>query len=121
MASKIIVFIRMSVLLITLVIWSFIGFIFWIPLLGRTISVFSFSILHANITGNDAPYYSGALDKAVLFYIDGFRKIIESMKTHSLGGEPQMEIPTFDWTRLVIETTITIIFWGTTIFIFRFL
>ena len=121
MANQIIAFIRMAVLFITLLIWFVIGFIFWVPLLARTISVFSFSILHANITGTDASYYSSVLDKAVLFYIDGFRKILSAMQISHLDDETHMEIPTFHWIRFALEIATTIVFWGATFLLFRFL
>ena len=118
MANHIIAFIRMAVLVITLIIWFFIGFIFWVPLLARTISVFSLSMLHANITGTDSSYYSSVLDKAVIFYVSGFSRIMETMQLRSLNDETHLSMPTFHWTRFAIEVATTIIFWGFVILMF---
>ena len=40
-------FLRLAVLIVALVIWSVVGFVFWIPFLIRQIAVFSALILHA--------------------------------------------------------------------------
>jgi len=85
-------FLRLAVLVVALVIWSVVGFVFWIPLLIRQITMFSVLILHATLTNQDPSAAGVGLDLAVTFYANGFRKIISAMyRERHTGSEAGME------------------------------
>lgn len=79
-------FLRLAVLVVALVIWSVVGFVFWIPFLIRQIAVFSALILHATLTNQDPSAAGVGLDLAVTFYANGFRKIISAMYQERQSG-----------------------------------
>src|SRR4051812_43939133 len=64
------------ILLISLAVWSFVGLIFWIPLLLRATTVFSAVIIHSAITKQDPHTMRHGLESAASFYFNGFRNII---------------------------------------------
>lgn len=76
--------IKGPILVLTLVIWSVVGLVFWIPLLARSTAVFSAGILLAALARRDARAYGRQLEAAISFYPDGFRKTIDALTAESL-------------------------------------
>lgn len=80
--------VKLPVLLITLSLWMFVGFVFWIPLLARSIATFSGVILYATLTKADTTAAGQSLQKSTTFYIEGFRRIIDSFDDDLHNVEP---------------------------------
>lgn len=101
-------FIKFCVMCIVLIIWSVVGFLFWIPLLFRIIPVYVVLILGSTLTGQNARGAGKILDKTTTFYSSGFKRIIDSVWTEDDGGDVALR---FSWKRMIGETLFTALFW----------
>lgn len=83
-------FMQIILIFISLV-WAIIGFIFWIPFLGRMIAVFVISILSSVSNGSCTISAKNGLRLAISFYIDGFHKIwsVEDTDKTDIPGNNQ--------------------------------
>jgi len=61
------------------VIWLFVGPIFWIPLLGKSVTIFTLAVLTSAITNRSTANSSANLERAILYYFEGFKAILRSM------------------------------------------
>lgn len=101
------------VMIITLIIWAFVGFVFWIPLLARSTAVFSATILAVTIVANrheDPRSLGYQLETATKFYIDGFRMIVEALYARP-AGTPE-NFPKIHFGRVIIEILWAGFFWA---------
>ena len=67
--------VREFVRLIVLGLWSLIGLFFWIPLLARMVVYFTWSVVLASFAGSDVGSAQSRLDRAIRFYVVGFKNI----------------------------------------------
>ncbi|MCF3630662.1 hypothetical protein RJ527_13365 [Thalassospiraceae bacterium LMO-SO8] len=105
--------IRFCVLIISLAIWFVVGVAVWIPLLCRSVASFSFAILHSTITGVGVTREAAMLNKAVIFYIDGFTRIVDAIRASASSSDEQSDEQFhFDWLRLAIEIGWAATFWA---------
>jgi len=72
-------FIKIVAMLISLAVWTVIGFIFWVPLLARSIFAFSISVLYVTLTRQNPHRIGYQLSIAASFYVMGFINIIEAI------------------------------------------
>jgi len=118
-----ILIIRIIVLVIVLVFWSLFGFVFWIPLLTRTIALFSFNLVYTMLMANPKEYterLKTGLYIAIEFYIEGFNRIFNVMFPGGGENSTTEQVKTklfenFKWARFIGELIWTLIFWGTVI------
>lgn len=105
--------VKRVVLLLTLVIWAIVAFILWIPLLTRSIAVFSGGIILSVLSRTDPEMYAKQLRLAMSFYADGFRFIIDSILSESRGDIDRYdaEPPLSGIVRLIGELIWAVIFW----------
>lgn len=103
--------IRLTILAITLVTWAAVGFIFWIPFLARSTAIFSAMIVYVTLVEADAKVLGSQLDRAIVFYVKGFRNIIDAVYSPSdpnVIGTSGIRL----WIgRFLLETLWTIVFW----------
>lgn len=119
MVDNIITAIRFIVTIITLFIWTFIGFFLWIPLLTRMISYFTGMVAVSTFKNANVTAAQQRLNFAIEFYINGFKKILGVLsKTDSdeitLENTEPFNIDTFIKS-VVIDIVWTIIFWSSII------
>ncbi|SEH04745.1 Uncharacterised protein [Candidatus Venteria ishoeyi] len=121
-ASGLIWTIRIIVLLFTLVIWAILGFTMWIPLIIRITAWYSVLVVLSVFSPINLQSAHHALDKATTFYIDGFIRIIQStlqISSESATGFLHKDVE-ISLNILLKEFVVTLIFWTTTIFLFKF-
>ena len=102
--------IRHLVLGISIVIWSIVGFIFWVPMLLFSILHFSALILYATLTVANPSHLASRLEHAVRFYVDGFKIIIEAVCRTDNTLAPTVELH-IDRTQLAKHIFVTLGFW----------
>lgn len=107
--------VRLAILLVTAAVWAIIGFIFWVPLLARSTAVFSALILYVTLTNQDHTRLGYQLEVATRFYIEGFRRIFESLFKR-VGAPPTGEPIKLQPLRVLLETMWTIGFWSLALF-----
>ena len=103
--------IRIIVQLVSLAIWSIVGFVFWIPLLFRVTAVFSGAILVYAVNNQDTTPLRTYLDSAIGFYDRGF-KIINSTLSDNYSPGPHSYVPHVSLYRLFLELITTFVLWG---------
>ncbi len=70
--------------------WAIVGLFFWIPTLLRASVWFSASLLIAAVTDTPTTESARALDAAAVSYINGFRRILEALRTmYGASVEPR--------------------------------
>jgi hypothetical protein len=110
--------IKFPILLLTLAIWAVVGFVFWLPLLARATALFSVMVLYVNLTRVSQTHlvsYNNHLNIAVVFYVDGFRRIIDALYGEVKGaGEEGQPIP-MRLGRFLFECSWTLVFWFATL------
>jgi hypothetical protein len=79
-----IIFVRV----IVMVVWSVVGFFFWIPLLARIITVYTAIVAAGVFSGNGISGANSMLEKASTFYIRGFYSIWSGGNGDEKGGIP---------------------------------
>jgi len=84
MTNKIIYAIRVLVTLLVLVIWTIMGFVFWIPLLLKMIAYFSSMITISTFRNIQIKAAQDRLNFAIEFYVVGFVKILDILKRKKL-------------------------------------
>jgi hypothetical protein len=87
--------VRLVTLLIALLIWSVIGFVFWIPMMVYAIVRFSALVVYATIVDADPKTIGAHLERSVRFYLQGFRNIIRAIKGRQRWpstGEEQFQV-----------------------------
>ena len=107
--------IREVVLVISLIIWSVVGFLFWIPMLIQAIIHFSALVVYATITDSDSDLLAAHLERAVRFYLQGFRNIIHAVYRKSPHGTPTADMDV-NWVVIAWHLLSTVLFWGALIF-----
>ena len=112
--------IKLVVFIIVLLVWTFIGFIFWIPLLTRTTALFSAGILislFSQTPERSMVHFKFALEVAISFYIEGYRQVFKALYPKKQNGISFfIDYIEFDWIRFIWESVWTAIFWATIIF-----
>lgn len=102
--------IRQFALAVSLVIWSILGFLFWIPMLIYSIVHFSALVVYATITDADPSSLATKLERAVRFYLQGFRNVIGAIYK-STNDRRDVEHLKIDLARIVIHVIGTFAFW----------
>jgi CRISPR/Cas system-associated protein Cas10 (large subunit of type III CRISPR-Cas system) len=114
-ADSVTYILRVVVTIIVLIIWSIVGFLFWIPLLGRMIIWYTSMITISTFRQVDISYAQSRLTFAIEFYIIGFNKILELLKHKKLTyTRDDNQDPLNLWeflTSLIWDLLWTLIFW----------
>jgi len=72
--------IKLIVLCFCLAVWAVIGLFLWIPLLARTILIYSFAVTSAMFSNVSTTNAENALNFAITFYIQGFMRTMSFME-----------------------------------------
>jgi hypothetical protein len=96
--------------IVALVIWTIVGFLFWIPFLARSIAAFSGMILYSALTGVDSKALGRQVEQAIEFYPVGFRRIGEAL--FGATGTTDAQPPVVKFDRFVLDIVWTLLFWG---------
>lgn len=109
--------IRNVVKVFVLLVWGVIGFITWIPLLFRSVAVYSGTLVQvAFVQGGDLGPAQRALDFAIRYYSRGFQKISQSFAATNPHGAASVPIgqtfAQFQWSVVLKELAWTVAFWG---------
>ena len=99
-------------------VWGVVGFIFWLPLLSRTVAMYSFAMVSVSVSGGSLQPAQTALDYAIQFYIRGFTRLratflnpgspstLAATMTPILGtGQQRIKV-------LIRESLAVLIFWS---------
>jgi len=111
--------IRSVVIAIVLFLWTFIGFIIWIPLLTRMIAYFTGMVTMSAFRKSTVKEAQNRLNFAVEFYINGFKKILDVLKRDSYeeielkDNKPLKIIPLLK--SMALDIAWTLLFWAGTI------
>jgi|GEM_PF-1902071 len=108
---------KLSVVILTTVIWIPLGFFFWIPLLGRSVAIFSVMVLFSALTRTDPRLIQRQLEQSIEFYPRGFRIIFDVLASpldHSAGIEA-VPIGKFAG-RIIVELVWAGLFWATILY-----
>ena len=96
------------------VIWTCLGLIFWVPLLMRSIILFSSLVVATSFGLANISLAQKSLNSAIGFYLNGFNQITDSMRGTHLKQEHQSK--SILSKRVIIsivgEIIYTIVFWG---------
>jgi len=85
--DKFVQFIRIGAVLVTLVLWTPLGLICWVPLMIRTIALFTSMVMVSSFSRNvDMEAAQQKLSFAIEFYIWGFQKILEVARQQKAGN-----------------------------------
>jgi hypothetical protein len=84
-ASLILIF---PFVLLAAIVWAIVGTFFWIPLLAKSVTIFTFSIVTHAIVNRPVSAAAMNLDKAIRYYINGFIIIFRSMDIDQPNGYP---------------------------------
>jgi hypothetical protein len=101
-------------------IWTIVGFLFWIPLLVRTISLVSATMIFIAISSSDTTsrsYLMRYLQNAIDFYLGGFQSIYSTLNdvkneygSRNVGDSRTREID-IDWATVFYGTIFALLFW----------
>ncbi len=105
-------FLRFTILCLCLLIWTVVGFAFWIPFLFRSVALFSSMTLYATLTRTDAKPFGRQLHQAIVFYSEGFRKILEALESRSSSLTEIENVHLKHVGRFMLEIVWAIFFWG---------
>ncbi len=107
--------ISLTVFVVTTLLWSVIGFFFWIPLLARSVAVFSGMILFCALTNASTKAVYRQLTTACSFYIDGFaliRGAVQRTRRSDRHAEAS-PLQLASVTHFLCECVWTLVFWTT--------
>jgi hypothetical protein len=102
--------IRQFALAVSLVIWAIVGFLFWIPMLVYSIVQFSAMIVYATITDADPNSLATRLERAVRFYLEGFRNVIKAIYRRKTDGPATTDVRV-EITKIIVHVIGTVLFW----------
>jgi len=110
---------KVPILIFVLLIWTVIGFLFWIPLLARTIAIYTSILLIDNITEkwSNSKDYTERLETSTRFYATGFVNIIDALYGEQEKA-PYSNKERFDFGRLFVEALWCAGFWGSVILLY---
>ncbi len=115
--------VQLFVLIVTIVFWFVVGFIFWIPLLTRTIAIYCAAMMAAAIGNGEIGHLKELLDRAVEFYPKGFTTILEYHRGERTSSSPSQSVKTettenaperihgINWKKVREEMIWTAVFW----------
>ncbi|MBI1748305.1 MAG: hypothetical protein HYR55_17235 [Acidobacteria bacterium] len=107
--DPIVSFIMFLILIICLAVWAVVGFLFWIPLLARAVTIFSAAVVYARVTGQDPESMQDYLRAASSFWFDGFVAAKKALfPTGNSSASHDLDIKSG---RLFGELTWTLLFW----------
>ncbi len=106
--------VRLFAFLLSIIIWSLVGLIIWIPLLFFTILFLSIRVTHSAISNRPMNDIAKTLDHVIQFYPRGFILIWHAVwgrgTWHTWQGR-QEKTPT-SWDELALTAFGTIVFWA---------
>lgn len=115
-------FVYAFILVVTITIWSFLGFIVWLPLLLRTTTFLAGTVFYASLF-RDQPRVllaQRSVNFAVRFYNKGFKHFIIFYKQRHYPEPPVglfEPLSTMKWIELFLECIWVIGFWVATYFL----
>ena len=111
------------------IVWTVVGFLFWIPMLFRVTAVFAAAVVIAALRDENPAAAAAALEDAIRFYPAGFVSIQSTLfgtldrSRRNSSFDPS---DSKDWSQLVIEllpvlghAVFTTAFWVAVIWFFR--
>lgn len=63
--------------LLAAVIWAIVGLFFWIPLLAKSITIFTIALLSDAIIDRPSSHTGKGLEKSIMYYVVGFQIILQ--------------------------------------------
>ena len=108
-------FVTSLILLFALAVWSVVGFLIWLPILIRAVTVLSFMVIHGAVVRQSPDHLRGYLDAASGFYFNGFRLAYEAVFGSAASDEPRE----FRLGRFIGECAYTLLFWFITLLTLR--
>lgn len=102
--------IRYFAILIVAASWAVIGLYFWIPFLTRSIAFYTALVVISMIRSRDVSSANRELDRAIVFWIDGFKKISLAGNAHAAGTRTSY-LSMSDVAILVLWTFACSVFW----------
>lgn len=114
MEKQLIGFVRLIVTVVLLAVWAVVGFLLWVPFLVRAIGLYVGAVFASVISGRDLGRAQDALELATTFYVEGFRKMIESVPGYRRRqAESEIETQVFGWAwwLVISHTVFSIVFW----------
>jgi hypothetical protein len=79
MFARIIIF---PFVIVAAIVWAIIGLFFWIPMLAKSVTIFTFSVLANAIVNRPAASSARNLERAVVYYVNGFGIIFSTLGAH---------------------------------------
>lgn len=99
------------------VVWTLVGFFFWIPFLIRMISLTSAIMIFIAISSSITTSRSDLmrkLQKAIDFYLDGFTSIRDTLtnveSAHGSSVDRRQEV-NINWAEVIIQSIFALLFW----------
>jgi len=96
---------------ILLFFWLLLGFVLWVPLMGRMILIFFSAVVSSMFTGRDPTHARVALDYAITFYSRGFELINSSMHGNLQRSGPFVIPEGEHFGRVLRELLFATLFW----------
>lgn len=104
--------VKFLVLLLTISIWSIVGFIAYVPMILRLTAYFSAMVFAASFQKVNLNPIQSKLEYGISFYPNGFARIIKSFSNHQLDNHKDIEEERIDFPKLVSRIWIDVV-WGT--------
>jgi hypothetical protein len=105
--------IRYFALSIVTLSWAGIGFFYWIPLMFRAIALYTALVVISMIRSRDVSGASRDLDRAIVFWIDGFKKVSAAAQSQ-IGGARASYVSWHDAGIIALWTLGCGLFWAST-------
>ncbi|SUS06165.1 hypothetical protein DF3PB_2490002 [uncultured Defluviicoccus sp.] len=100
--------IKFLIMILVMVIWSVLGLLLWIPLLFRVVAGYTMIVMASTFSNQDTRTAGKMLDKATRFYVDGFKKILDSVWEEDAGEQVSIDVK---WMRFFLEALYSVVFW----------
>lgn len=102
-------------MIISLVVWTIVGFVIYIPIVLRMTSYYCGMVVLSAFSPVDLNLVKQRLDYAVHLYPDTFAKIIDSFKSNYSEREPMLNFKPINWShfweKALVDIIWTLIFW----------
>lgn len=106
--------INFIIMLFLNIIWTIVGFVFWLPFLFRMTLIYSISVLQSSLIGSSYKRARRGLLMAINFYFLGYKSInnlFEKDNSFFEEGEEKEEEEKVSTKKMIFEVFITFIFW----------
>jgi hypothetical protein len=74
------------------IVWAAIGLFFWIPMLAKSVTIFTFSVLASAIVNRPAASSAKNLERAIVYYIHGFAIIFSTLNVRRYSEDHSEDV-----------------------------